>query len=209
MSRVVRGSWGAVVVLVGVLAVAGCSGEDDPVDPPATQSAEPTGETGPEWTADELVEAVYARPDAEAIASTDGEIAYQEVPAPARLDVLEVTANDVSSTVVYRLTYLGDADLTVGSSYLSPERAANPDARGIALQVPEENRRLRPYLAVDDDTTTGAEPTCMCSRLPMKMFPDKPMLQTATFPPLGEGSTTVDFEVLGFPLLTDVPVTRD
>jgi hypothetical protein len=211
MSRDVRRARRTVAALLAVLAVAGCTSADDPVDPPSTptSTAGPTGDAAPEWTADELVEAVHARPEEEAIASADGEVAYQEVAAPARAEVLEVRAGDASTTVVYRLTYLGDGDLDVGSSYFSPERAANPDARGLALQLPEENRRLRPYLAVDDDTTTGAEPTCMCTRLPMRMFHGRPMLQTATFPALGAATTTVDLEMLGFPLLAGIPVTRD
>lgn len=207
MIAVTRTSWRVAAVVVAVLAVAGCTGSDEPVDPPSTATAEPTGDAagGEEWTVDELVDAVYASPEQEPIASVDGELAYQTVPAPARAEVLEVSASEASTTVLFRLTYLGEADLTVGSSYLSLERVTNPDVRGIALQVPAENRRLRPTLALED-APTGEEPVCMCSRIPMAVSPDGAMVFTATFPALDPGTETVDLEIVGFPLLTGVPV---
>lgn len=203
-----RTAGGAVLVIVGALALAGCTGGGDPVDPTeAAVDPTATSDPAPEWTADELVEAVFARPEQEPLGSVEGELAYQDVPAPARADVLEVTAGEASTTVLLRLTYLGETDLVVDSSYLSPERTSHPDVRGLALQVPSENRRLRPDLTVED-ANPELEPLCLCSQIPMKVFPDQSMVFTATFLPLEPETTSVDLEIVGFPLIEGIPVAR-
>jgi hypothetical protein len=199
-----RAPWHPVVVLATVLLVAGCTG-DDPPSPVDTPSGD-GGRTG--WTAAELIEAVSAQEDDEVLRSVEGELAYQEGPAPARFEVVDISADDQATTLVLRLTYLGDGSLQVLSTYLSPDVRLADDVRGLALQVPTENVRYQPTLAA---LSTDPEGTveCLCSDLSEHVDAATSFLFTATFPALDPATRTVDLELAGFPLIEDLPVDRE
>ncbi|WP_258725071.1 hypothetical protein [Cellulomonas sp. NS3] len=196
-----RAPWHAVVVLASVLLVAGCTGDDAP-SPVDTPSGEP------DWTATELIEAVSAQEDDEVLRSVEGELAYQDVPTPARFEVVDISADDQATTLVLRLTYLGDGDLQVSSTYLSPDVRLAHDVRGLALQVPAESIRYQPTLAA---LSTAPEETveCLCSDLSEQVDAATPFLFTATFPALDPATRSVDLELAGFPLIEDLPVDRE
>jgi hypothetical protein len=198
-----RAPWHAVVVLATVLLVGGCTGDDTPA-PVDTSSSDGSGS---DWTATELIEAVSAQEDDEVLRSVEGELAYQEVPAPARFEVVDISADDQATTLVLRLTYLGDGDLQVQSTYLSPDVRLAHDVRGLALQVPTESIRYQPTLAAlsTDPGTVG----CLCSDLSEQVDAATPFLFTAMFPALDPATRTVDLELAGFPLIEDLPVDRE
>ena len=202
-----RASWRVAATFVGVLSVAGCTGDDPPAEPTASATTEevPTADAGPVWSLEELTDAVVSQ-DEEVIASIEGELAYQEEPVRARFDVLAVDAGDAATVVRLRMTTLGDGEsVQTLDAYLSPDRSLAHDIRGIALQVPAQSTRLQPTLVApnsDSDGTLG----CLCSALPGSVDPAKPFLFTATFPPLDPATKTVDLELVGFPLVTGIPV---
>jgi hypothetical protein len=193
--------WHPVVVLASVLLVAGCTGGDTP-SPVDTPSGEP------DWTATELIEAVVAQEDDEVLRSVEGELAYQPVPTPARFEVVDISADDQATTLVLRLTYLGDGDLQVLSTYLSPDVRLADDVRGLALQVPTENIRYQPTLAALS-TTPEETVECLCSDLSEHVDAATPFLFTATFPALDPATRAVDLELPGFPLIEELPVDRE
>ncbi|MGW6129074.1 hypothetical protein ACWFNE_03515 [Cellulomonas sp. NPDC055163] len=198
-----RAPWHAVVVLTSVLLVAGCTGDDTP-SPDDTTSSDGSSS---DWTATELIEAVSAQEDDEVLRSVEGELAYQQVPAPARFEVVDIAADDQATTLVLRLTYLGDGDLQVASTYLSPDVRLADDVRGLALQVPTENIRYQPTLAASSTDPEGTV-ECLCSDLSELVDGATPFLFTATFPALDPATRTVDLELAGFPLIEDLPVDR-
>lgn len=203
-----RSPWRAGVVLATVLLVGGCTGDDtpSPVDTSGDSRTEDDG--GSDWTATELIEAVSAQEDDEVLRSVEGELAHQTVPTPTRFEVVDVSADDQATTLVLRLTYLGDGTLQVPSTYLSPDVRLVRDVRGLALQVPTENIRYQPTLAA---LTTNPEETveCLCSDLSEHLDAATPFLFTATFPALDPATRTVDLELAGFPLVEDLPVDRE
>jgi hypothetical protein len=196
-----RAPWRAAVVLATVLLVAGCTGDDTP-SPVDTPSGEP------DWTATELIEAVVAQEDDEVLRSVEGELAYQQAPTPARFEVVDISADDQATTLVLRLTYLGDENRQVQSTYLSPDVRLVHDVRGLALQVPTENIRYQPTLAA---LSTAPEETveCLCSDLSEHVDAATPFLFTATFPALDPATRAVDLELPGFPLIEELPVDRE
>ncbi|MFS0699709.1 hypothetical protein AB6N24_07015 [Cellulomonas sp. 179-A 4D5 NHS] len=197
-----------MVVLATVLLVGGCTGGDtpSPVDTSGDSRTEDGG--GSDWTATELIEAVSAQEDDEVLRSVEGELAHQTVPTPARFEVVDVSADDQATTLLLRLTYLGDGALQVPSTYLSPDVRLVRDVRGLALQVPTENIRYQPTLAA---LTTNPEETveCLCSDLSEHVDAATPFLFTATFPALDPATRAVDLELAGFPLVEDLPVDRE
>ncbi len=197
-----------VVVLATVLLVGGCTGDDtpSPVDTSGDGRDEDGGGSG--WTATELIEAVSAQEDDEVLRSVEGELAYQTVPAPTRFEVVDVSADDQATTLLLRLTYLGDGDLQVVPTYLSPDVRLVHDVRGLALQVPTENIRYQPTLAALD-AAPGETVECLCSDLSEHVDAATPFLFTATFPALDPATRTVDLELAGFPLIEDLPVDRE
>lgn len=198
-----RAPWHAVLVLAAVL-VAGCTGDDTPA-PVDTPSGEDGGGSG--WTAAELIEAVSAQEDDEVLRSVEGDLAHQDVPTPTRFEVVDIAADDQATTLVLRLTYLGDGDQEVRSTYLSPDVRLAQDVRGLALQVPTQDVRYQPTLAAL--TTAPEEPVgCLCSDLPEHVDPAAPLLFTATFPALDPATREVDLELAGFPLIEGLPVDR-
>lgn len=209
--RTTRASWRVAAVLVGVLAIAGCTGGDEPDDTAAsTAEAAPTNDAGPLWTSAELTDAVLSTDRArDAIASVEGELAYQEEPVPVRFDILAVDAGEQATVLRLRLhaTTPADGDSTrTMNDYLSPERRSTDDIRGIALQVPAQNTRFQPTL-----TSLNSAPEvigCLCSALSEYVNADTPFFFTATFPALDPATKTVDLELVGFPLVTGIPVTR-
>ncbi|MBB2925252.1 hypothetical protein [Cellulomonas cellasea] len=201
-----RARWHAAVVLAAVLLVAGCTGDDTPA--PVDGDAETSDGGGRDWTATELIEAVSAQEDDEVLRSVEGELAHQTAPTPARFEVVDISADDQATVLVLRLTYLGDGDVQVPGTYLSPDVRLVDDVRGLALQVPTENIRYQPTLAALN-TDPGGTVECLCSDLSEQVDAAAPFLFTASFPALDPATRTVDLELAGFPLIEDLPVDRE
>ncbi|WP_141372089.1 hypothetical protein [Cellulomonas cellasea] len=194
------------MVLATVLLVSGCTGDDTP-SPDDTPSVDSDAETS-DWTATELIEAVSAQEDDEVLRSVEGELAYQTVPTPTRFDVVDISADDQATTLVLRLTYLGDGTLQVPGTYLSPDVRLADDVRGLALQVPTEDIRYQPTLAALS-TDPGGTVECLCSDLSEQVDAAVPFLFTASFPALDPATRAVDLELAGFPLIEELPVDRE
>jgi hypothetical protein len=206
--RSARATWRVTAALVGVLVVAGCTGDDAPSEPEATASASATAASdgGPEWTADELMEAVQSREE-KVLGSVEGDLAFQEEPVPVRFDVLGVAAGDEGTVLRLRMTHLGGSGVQAMPRYLNPDAMIENDIRNIALQVPEQSIRFEPTLATLDSDPDEVE-QCLCSDLSQYVDPATPFLFTATFPALDPATRTVDVELNGFPLIEGIAVDR-
>ncbi|QTE29961.1 hypothetical protein [Pengzhenrongella sicca] len=199
----------AVVVLAGLAA---CS-SDDPAPDPATSAAssdpDPTAtDADPAWTGASLATALFDAPIAAApLATVTGALASDTTPIPATIEVTQVRASADSTLVTFTLKNVDDSDPTVNPKAFNADQPGTFDIRGITLIDAVAKQRLQPYVGRPVDDLEVGLPLCACSDAPLQMSTEGQLL-SAIFPPLDEGTKTVTLELVGFPLLEDLPVSR-
>jgi hypothetical protein len=205
---------GGALVVTALLLVAGCSAlggdEPDPGDPTGTE--DPTGSTG-EPTDDrpgsedlsaELLAASKEQTEAEPVGS-----ATAEVPGKSgeelTVDVMSVTRNEASTTVLMRLT--GTDGTTINHRdpwYDSPRNRGG--SRTLYLVDPDVSKSR--YLPLSfDQTQQIAGVQCACPDLVMHLDEDEEVMVTATYPALPPEATSVDLVANdGWLTIPDLPV---
>ena len=192
--------------------VAGCTVGDEaaPALSGATTSqaaSAPTGSGGPgadalssEDISALLLDQGEAQVEREPVASVQVELELSPVADTVTLDVLAVVATATGTHLQMQVTApstsspLGttfSAEEFVDPEYLSDMELIDPST-GEALEVITAARGGR---------------WCQCSVVPSRISPTPTPLQ-GTFPPLAEGTTTVDIRLGNFPVVEDVPVTE-
>jgi hypothetical protein len=193
MSGAVR--WGAVLVLVGSLALTGCT-DDTPSDPPGTSasSGSSDGETtarpdgpSPQELSEQILAAADEAAQAPAIGSATGalsagDLLTMEVLAVQRLDDATFVQMRWSAPELVNPGFLDVTDLRRQADSLD-------FARTLFLEDPTgSGQRLLPLQFTDYRSA------CTCPLLPIEAGPD-PQLVTAVYPALPAGTTTVDLRL--------------
>ncbi|WP_024286151.1 hypothetical protein [Cellulomonas sp. KRMCY2] len=213
MKKLVAATVVVTVVVLGLVAFLLTRG-DEPSTPDPSGAAGPTGSATPEaepedWTRAEIAQALFTGDvgTTEVLGSATGAVRDPAHPFPASIEVTDVHAGQASTVVRFTLTNVDDSDPLISLFAFNSLSPLTRDVRDVALVVPQEDARLQPFLAVPVDPDKDGS-FCTCSAAPLQMSREGQLL-SATFLPLGEGTTTVSLEVPGFPLVENLPVTRD
>jgi hypothetical protein len=189
---------GGTLALAAVLALSGCSGDDDGA-PRAAGSASPQPTAGP---AEQLTAEVLEAADApDPLATGSGTL--PGTGAAVTVDVLEVKAGPDTTLLRWQLRSSDGSTVETYTSALS--RPNRFDIRAVALVDEQGGQRLQPFTFVpqkrDEDVL------CACSELPNSVGAAGVTLY-ALYPALDPATTSVDVVVPGLPTLEDVEVSR-
>lgn len=201
----------AVLVVVALVVFAACSGggESPSPEPTGSASSAPVDEAAAGWTRQEIATALFEGDlgTVEDLGTAVGELVGPSSSFPAEVTVTQVSAGRASTLVRFTLANVDDSDPLLPLHAFNAARPLTRDIRDVALVDPAQNLRFLPFLGqLDPDDPMKS--FCTCSAAPLQMSQEGQLL-SATFPPLPEGTTTVSLELPGFPLIENLPVTRD
>lgn len=187
-----------VVIVVGLLATAGCTG-DEP-DPDRSTSSAPSGQTSSPGPTASPTPIPYVTPTAAPVlASGSGVLPRKAV--PVTVGVLGVDAGPQGTRL--RLRFSSASAVQPHPQALEGAKAAS-DIGSIELVAPSANQRLTAVYADFGDLLGDA--LCMCSQLP-ETIPPEGVDVSALYPPLPAGVTQVQVAVPGVAPIT-APVNR-
>jgi len=191
MRAPIRLAVGASLAVLALIGLGACT--SDGADPAPTSSS--SADAAETWTSTDLAAALFAAPATSgSLATVTGAVPSTATPNPATVEVTEVRANSTSTLVRFTLRNV--------------DEPGTFDIRGITLIDTAATLRLQPYIGRLANELTMGNPLCACSDAPLQMSKQGQLL-SAVFPPLAASSTTVTLELLGFPLLENLTVTRD
>lgn len=205
----------SALLVVAALSLSACDGGDTGGSGTSTTSGGGTGTDTPSGTAtttsvDDLVQSLLIDDQPlPAIASAQGSVlAVFNTNLPkvdVTAEILSVTTDAKTTVLRWRLKSTSGGTVDTGGNWAAAPKGINSSSTAeIAILDNPANQRLQPYLSETGTTATN----CACSDVPGEVNGQGSELY-ASFPALGADTEKVDIAIPSFPVIKDVPVTRD